>query len=348
MIRAVIADDSATARQLLRAILEEEGDIRVIAEARDGVEAVTTVDEMRPDIVLMDVHMPRADGLHATKEIMMRAPTPIVIVSSMAQRDVDLSLSATHAGALLALPKPAGPSSERHAEEARELRQMVRAMAGVKVVRRWASGSETLRRATPRPRSAPAHADIVCMAASTGGPAALRRVLVDLPLGFPAPILIVQHIARGFTAGFAEWLGSACALPVVVATSGERMRPGTVYVAPDDRHLGVRADGGIFTSAAEPISGFRPSATFLFATAGAAYGERMVGVVLTGMGSDGAEGLEAAHRAGAYVLAQDEQSSVVFGMAGEAVRLGAVDAVVPLDVIAPRLNDIIMKDRNES
>lgn len=342
MIRVILADDSATARHLLRAVLELDGDIAVIAEAHNGEEAVDLVVRERPDLVLMDVHMPVADGLAATKEIMMRAPTPILIVSAVRQRDVDLSLSATQAGALMALPKPENPGSERFDEATAELREMVRAMAQVKVVRRWSAHNTGERVRTGRP--APEAAELVAIAASTGGPAALRRILMDLPRTFPVPVLIVQHIARDFTSGFADWLAGSCALPVRLAEQGEVLRRGVVYVAPDDVHLGVGSDGSVRLDHGPPLGGFRPSATHLFRSAGEVFGKRLIAVVLTGMGSDGAEGLERAHEKGAYVMAQDEASSVVFGMAQEAIRCGAVDTILPLDRIAARLVDLLDGD----
>jgi two-component system, chemotaxis family, protein-glutamate methylesterase/glutaminase len=341
MIRVIVADDSATARQLLRAVLEQDRDIQVIAEARDGAEAIQLVERHRPDLVVMDVHMPVADGLEATKQIMMRAPTPILIVSAVSQRDVDLSLSATQAGALMALAKPDSPASPRFSEAAAELRSMARAMAQVKVVRRWAD-TPARARVNPVERTAQQPpGELVAIAASTGGPAALRRILTELPATFATPIVVVQHIARDFTRAFADWLGGSCMVRVKVAESGERLRPGTVYIAPDDGHVGISADRSITVSHAAAIGGFRPSATFLFESAARVYGPRLVAVVLTGMGTDGAAGLEAAHAAGAYVLAQDEATSVVYGMAQEAVRRGAVDAVVPLEQIAARLVETV-------
>jgi two-component system, chemotaxis family, protein-glutamate methylesterase/glutaminase len=339
MIRVLVADDSATARQLLRAILEKDGDIRVVAEAHDGAEAQALVQQVRPDLVIMDVHMPIADGLQATKEIMVRAPTPILIVSAASPRDVDLSLSATQAGALMALPKPGNPAASGFDEQAAELRAMARAMANVKVVRHW-SVSDRPQRIERRKalRAAPA---LVAIAASTGGPAALRRILMDLPRTFPLPVIVVQHIAKDFTAGFAEWLAGSCALHVKLALDSEMLKPGVVYIGPDNRHFGVTEDGRVRLTRDPPISGFRPSATHLFESAGRAYGPRLVAIVLTGMGADGAEGLAQAHAAGAYVIAQDEASSVVYGMAAEAVRRGAVDVIMPVDHIAVRLNDLV-------
>jgi two-component system, chemotaxis family, protein-glutamate methylesterase/glutaminase len=343
MIRVVIADDSATARQLLRAILELDGDIEVVAEAHDGAEAVEVTQQVRPDLVVMDVHMPVADGLEATKEIMMRVPTPILIVSAVSHRDVDLSLSATQAGALTALPKPGSPASPGFEVAAAELRAMVRAMAQVKVVRRW-SASSPRGVVVVRPRRIAEPGELVAIAASTGGPAALRRILMDLPRTFPAPIVVVQHIARDFTAGFADWIGASCALRVKLGERGETMRPGTVYIAPDDAHLGIAADRTIKLVRSPAIGGFRPSASYMFQSAAGAYGARLVAVVLTGMGTDGADGLDAARKAGAYVIAQDEATSIVYGMAQEAVRRGAVNAIVPLDQIATRLDELTSKE----
>ena len=342
MIRVVLADDSATARFLLRAILEADGDIRIVAEAHDGAEAVELVERHAPDLVIMDVHMPVLGGLDATKQIMIRAPTPIIIVSAVTRRDVDLSLSATSAGALLALPKPENAVSESFEERAADLRAMVRAMAQVKVVRRWSVTDGAVPEAVRgRPRRATEAPELIAIAASTGGPPALRRILIDLPRTVAAPILVVQHIARDFTAGFAEWLASSCALPVKLAQEGEDLQDGVVYVAPDDAHLGVTARGRVSLDRGPPIAGFRPSATHMFESAGRAYGPRLIAVILTGMGSDGAAGLAVAHQEGAYVIAQDEATSVVYGMAAEAVRRNAVDLQLPIEGIAARLAELM-------
>lgn len=342
-VRVLLADDSMTARTMMRSILESEDHIRIVGEAKNGVEAVEMTRELQPDIVLMDVHMPVMDGIDATKEIMARAPTPILIVSAATQRDVDLSLSATQAGALLALPKPDSPTSPRFEEQRAELVAMVRALSQVKVVRRWVDE----RRARPRAGRARASGriQVIAIAASTGGPAALRTVLMGLPSRVGVPIVIVQHIARDFTAGFARWLGDGLPLPVKLAGRDEPMEPGVVYVAPDNTHTGVTADRTICFSGEGPIGGFRPSATYLFASAARAFGADALGVVLTGMGSDGVQGLLELKRAGGYVIGQDEPSSVVYGMAQEAARVGAIDEMLPLDRIAPRLVELVREGR---
>jgi two-component system chemotaxis response regulator CheB len=335
-ISVVIADDSPTARGLIRAILEDDGGFTVIGEAATGAEAVDLVTELAPQLVIMDVHMPVLDGLEATKEIMARAPTPILIVSAVGTRAVDLSLSATQAGALMALAKPDGPSSRRFDERRTELVNMAKAMAHVKVVRRW-PGAPLEPRVHYARRAGPADMQLVAIAASTGGPAALRRILMDLPSDFPTPIVVVQHIAHGFAEGFVDWLRGSTPLHVKLAEPFEQARAGTVYVAPDDRHLGVNADLRLLLSDDPAIGSFRPSADYLFESAGHALRTRLVAIIMTGMGSDGANGLAIAHGAGSYIIAQDKQSSVVYGMAYEAEKRGAVDEVVPLQQIALRL-----------
>ena len=242
MIRLVVADDSATARELLRAILEKDDDLRVVGEAHDGAEAVRLVTELKPDLIVMDVHMPVLDGITATKLIMAERPTPILIVSAATHRDVDLSLTATQAGALMAMAKPEGPGSPRFDESSAQLREMARAMSQVKVVRqsRYFAAAEP---PPPDPRGLPERIELVAMAASTGGPAALRQVLLQLPPNFGVPIVLVQHIARDFSTGFADWLSGDCPLQVKVAEHDEALQPGVVYVAPDDLHLGVTAGG---------------------------------------------------------------------------------------------------------
>jgi two-component system chemotaxis response regulator CheB len=341
MIRVLVAEDSMTARTLLVLILGSDPGIEVVGEARDGVEAVEMAQRLRPDVVTMDIHMPRMDGLEATTEIMITAPTPIVIVTAGAFRDeVEGSLDMLEHGALEVLRKPPGPDSPRFAAEARRLISTVKAMSQVKVVRRW-------REAPPRPKP-PAHpakpsqfgwpARVVAIAASTGGPPAIQRLLSGLPPEFSAPILIVQHITPGFAHGLAAWLDSICRLHVKVAEEGEVLARRTVYLAPDDRHLGVSARRRVMTSADEPVGGFRPSANFLFESVAQVFGGSALAVILTGMGVDGVRGLGAVRRRGGRVLAQDESTSVVFGMPGAAIEAGLADAVLPLDAIPARLS----------
>jgi two-component system chemotaxis response regulator CheB len=343
MIRVMVVEDSPTARALMVEILQSDPDIDVVGEAVHGAEAVEMSSRLRPDLITMDIHMPVMDGFTATKHIMARSPTPIIIVSSSTSGpDVEHSLNAIQAGALMLLPKPDNPASSRFDYRRTELVTMAKAMASVKVVRRWNSAPVA---APPRPQGhAGGTVRIVAIAASTGGPAALHRIFSSLPRDFRAPIVVVQHITAGFIGGLADWLRGSCPLEVSVAEHGEELRPGHVYLAPDTRHLGVTSTGRIAISDEPPRNGFRPSGDHLFESVAAAYGSSVAGIVLTGMGADGVEGLRSVKAAGGHVLAQDEASSIVYGMPKEAVAAGIVDAVLSLDDMAPRLVHLLGKN----
>lgn len=345
MIRVLVAEDSVTVRELLVAILESDPGIRVVGQAKNGREAVDLARELRPDLITMDVHMPEMDGFAATKEIMVEAPTPIIIVSSSSRgRDVDLSLNALRAGALMVVPKPDDPASPMFNGRQEQFLAMAKAMAGVKVVRRWATRAAPVPPA-PAPPPKAVVPRVVAIAASTGGPAALQRVLGDLPGDFPVPVLVVQHIARGFTEGLTEWLGATSPLRVKVAEHQEGLAPRTVYVAPDDRQMGVTAGDRVEVVDAPPVEGFRPSATHLFESAARSYGAGVAAVILTGMGRDGVAGLQRVRDAGGYVIAQDRATSVVYGMPHAAVEAGVVDAVLPIEAIAGGLDRLTRAGR---
>lgn len=338
MIRVLVAEDSATTRELLVQILKSDPEIDVIGEAKNGAEAVEMTRRLHPDVVTMDIRMPLMDGFEATKQIMVEAPTPIVIVSaSVDVREVEVSINALRVGALTVIAKPMGPGAPDFADLSRHFLATVKAMSQVRVVRRWPDRQTRL--PSPGPRTAPVPSTrprVVALAASTGGPAALCHVLAELPATFPVPVLVVQHIALGFLSGFASWLNTNLSLRVKIAEPGEVLAAHTIYLPPDDRHLGV--DGNrVLVSSAPPLGGFRPSASFLFESAARAFGSGTMAVVLTGMGQDGVEGLRAVRNVGGQILVQDEASSVVYGMPGAAVRAGLFDAVLPLKEISARV-----------
>ena len=260
--------------------------------------------------------------------------------------DVALGLSAMQAGALILMGKPRSPDTPGYDDDCRELLSMAKAMAGVKVVRRWdASGASAAGRARPANGSGPAgngrRTRLVAIGTSTGGPAALHRILIDLPSAFPVPIVVVQHMAHGFIEGLAKWLSANVSMRVVVATGGELLEPGTVYLGADDVHLGVASDGRIAPSKIAAIGGFRPSVDFLFDSCGRSYGAGLAALILTGMGQDGVEGLRTVKARGGHVIAQDELSSIVFGMNGKAIEYGLADEVLPLETIGGRLNEMV-------
>jgi two-component system chemotaxis response regulator CheB len=343
-IRVLIAEDSPTARMLLGALFGRSRDFDVIGEAHNGAEAIEKAIALSPDLIIMDVHMPVVDGLDATKEIMREAPAPILMVSASASvADVGLGLSATQAGALMLLEKPSSPGSATFEDDARQFLAMAKAMAAVKVVRRWSRPTPgALPPSMPRaPRRSNSAVKLVAIGTSTGGPAALHRILIDLPQDFDVPIVVVQHMARGFIDGLVKWLGGSVALKVTTAAHGEPLLPGTVYLAPDDRHLGVTAEGRAMLASPAALGGFRPSVDYLFDSCGRAYGASLVAVILTGMGQDGVEGLSTVKERGGRVIAQDERSSVVYGMAQQAVNRGVVDEILPLDAIGARLQTLV-------
>ena len=336
MIRVLIAEDSATTLELLSAMLESDPEIRVVGRAKNGGEAVALTKTVRPDVVVMDIHMPVMDGFQATRQIMIESPTPIVIVSAALDvKAVDVSLHALRLGALSVLAKPTGPGSADFQETCDRFISTIRAMSAVKVVRRWANDSSLPPpELVPEPRSTP---HIIAIATSTGGPTALLRLLSDLPATLPVPVMIVQHMAPGFVSGLASWLADGTALKVKVAEAGERLENGVAYLAPDDRHLGLVDRRTVQIAAAPPCGGFRPSGSVLFEAVARIYGSSAVGVILTGMGDDGCSGLATLKRAGGRIIAQDEASSVVFGMPAAAISAGLAHITLPIQLIGSRL-----------
>jgi two-component system chemotaxis response regulator CheB len=340
MINVLVVEDSRVTRDYLVYAIEACPEMRVIGAVDSGEAALDFLATHRPDVILMDIHLPGIDGFETTRRIMTSVPVPIVVCTASTHFDpMHTAMQALEAGALAVLRKPGGFGGQGAEGEAGMINTL-RLMAEVKLVRRWRQTAAAERTITePMPRGSLGHdAAIVAIGASTGGPPVLSQILSGLAPDFAAPILVVQHIAAGFTAGFAEWLATASGMPVRVAQGGEIALPGQVYVAPDEHHLRVGPHGELQTTRDEPHHGLRPSVGILFRSVAGSFGRRAIGVLLTGMGRDGAEELKLMADQGALTVAQDEESCVVFGMPGEAVRLGAARFVFPPHRIADFLN----------
>lgn len=335
-VRVVIVDDSPTVQSLLSTIFDEAG-MTVLAMGRNGRDAVRLVKEHKPDVVTMDIRMPQMDGLEATRQIMREQPTPIVVVTGSAQyQDVDLSFQAMQAGALAVVHKPGLTDPQACAAVA----QTVQNMARVHVIHHWG----TAHRTPPKPSVTPqlpravdpsryAEIKMIGIASSTGGPSALAAVLGNLPADYPLPILVVQHVSPGFTSGLAQWLSSVTKLRVEVAAHGNHPKPGVVALAPDDYHLQLGRHGEIQLSQSAAYKGLRPSANPFFESLAQRYGKKSLGIVLTGMGDDGADGISLLHKSGSLTIAQDEKSCVVYGMPYQAVMRNAIDIQMNLEEI---------------
>lgn len=348
MIKVLIVEDSPVVREFLVHTLSSDPEIYVAGTANNGEEALEYVEHKRPDVITMDINMPRMNGFEATRKIMETHPTPIVIVSGhWDPQEVATTFRAMEAGALAVLPRPMGIGHPDYEETAAKLIQTVKLMSEVKVVRRWARPRpEKVAPTLPpvvKPERAPAEIQLVAIGASTGGPIALQTILSGLPKDFPVPVLIVQHIASGFVQGFVEWLAQSAGFPVQVATQDEPLLPGCARVAPDGFHLGVEMGNRIVLSQDEPENGFRPSVSYLLRSVAKVWGKNAVGVLLTGMGADGAKELKWMKERGALTIAQDQESSVVHGMPGAAIKMGAATYVLPPERIAAVLSTLVNK-----
>lgn len=333
-IRVVIADDSLVAREMLAQILASDPSIEVVGQAKNGEEAVEMVANLRPDLVTMDIHMPKMDGLTATEKIMAFTPTPILVVSSSVHGEgMGSAFDALARGALEVIKKPEPKEWADLERIGRDLLRKVKVLANVRVIthisgRRGhgappigaASGSQIDRR-------------IVAIGSSTGGPSALLTVLSGLPAEFPLPVLIAQHIADGFVPGLVSWLDGGTRIKVLEASDGDRVRAGTAYFAPTGSNMVIEGNTIRFEAAGQGQL-YIPSADTLFESVARGFGSRAVGVLLTGMGADGANGLKRMHDRGAVTIAQNEETCVVYGMPRAAIELGAAGEVLAIEDIA--------------
>ena len=346
MIRVLVVEDSPVVRDLLVYILGSDPEIEVVATAGDGYQAIELALKVRPDVITMDLHMPRLDGIEAVRRIMASNPIPTVIISaSIDPGEVGDTFRALEAGAIAVCEKPQGITHPLYHTQARKIVQTVKMVSEIKVIRRWKplGGAAAV-------AGRPAHVgsgwlpgapkvELVAIGASTGGPPVLCGILSGLTKGFPAPILIVQHIAAGFLPGLVGWLTATTGVPVEIACDAKIAEPGRAYIAPDGVHMEVQRSCRIRLEGHAPVNGMCPSVSVLFRSVADAFDRASVGVLLTGMGRDGAEELLLMKNKGALTIAQDKESSVIHGMPGEAIKLGAARHVLPPDKIVEILNN---------
>lgn len=347
MIRVLIVEDSQVEQKLLTHILNSDPQIKVVGVANDGEMALYDIERLQPDVVTMDIHMPKLNGFDTTRRIMESNPLPIIIVSgSYNANDADKSFRAIEAGALAIVRKPAGLGHPDYPNDADELIKTVKTMSEIKVVKRWPryrKEAQALNFPAVAARIAPEKIRIVAIGASTGGPAVIQEIFSVLPKDLPVPVLVVQHMALGFMENFVKWLDATTGFPSHIATNGEYLAPGHAYFAPDGLHMLAGRDNRIVLSPDPPENGLRPSVARLFRSVAETFGSNSVGVLLTGMGRDGAEDLKLLRSKGAVTVAQDEESSIIFGMPGEAVRLGAAEYVLPPERIAGLLAQLVKR-----
>jgi two-component system chemotaxis response regulator CheB len=332
-IRVLVVDDSATFRAALSLALETDMEIQIVGQAADGRAAVEMVARLRPDVVTMDVMMPVLDGIEASKLILADRPIPILLMSTLARRDEQrMALNALRLGVVDVTNKPV-LAGVGHEQGIQQVLRLVKAAADVAV-----TTLPTTSRAPVAVAPAQRKLELIAIAASTGGPPALERVLGLMPSGFP-PVVIAQHLAPSFARGFADWLATAVGRPVISVSEPEPLKPGCIYVAGEKRHIRVRL--GVASPMNVEGSELAPNADVLFHSVATVYGPDAVGIVLTGMGDDGATGLRAIREAGGWTIGQDRSSSVVYGMPRVALEAGALCESISLDEIGRRVVGMI-------
>jgi two-component system chemotaxis response regulator CheB len=333
MIKVLVVDDSALIRSLLSEIIKSDAELQLIGAAADAYQAKDLVNQYRPDVITLDVEMPKVDGLTFLDRLMKARPTPVLMISTLTEQGAEVTLRALELGAVDYIAKPrldvaAGIEAYRH-----EIISKIKTVAQANVSKRKAS--QPVQVIKP-PAKLNISEKVLAIGASTGGTEAIKTVLMALPSDCPG-VLVTQHMPAGFTHTFAERLNKQCPQIVKEAEHNERVIPGHVYIAPGSRHLELVRSGADFRiqlNDAERVSGHKPSVDVLFRSVAQAAGPNAVAMILTGMGKDGAFGVQDIHHAGGYVLAQDEESCIVFGMPREAIQTGVVDEVCSLDQIA--------------
>jgi len=331
-VRVLVVDDSPVARMIIISLLSRDRGIAVVGEAENGIDALKKVLELKPDLVTIDIQMPVMNGFTAIEHIMGQSPVPILVLTAL--DDAETAFAALAKGALEVMEKPGLDCAST------VLAGKIKSLAGVKAVapvrRDWMARAPRTRDERP-PSPSGATRRVVAIASSTGGPKALSVILSSLPADLKAPVLVAQHMSEGFTDGMVQWLNMNSRLAVHMATHGETITPGRVYVSPSEVNMSVSPAGVIILSERRKHDIYRPCCDVLLESVADVYGSKAIGVILTGMGNDGVSGIARIREAGGVTIAQDESSSVIFGMPKAAIERGCVTIVLPLDKIAPEL-----------
>lgn len=347
-VRVLLVDDSAFMRKVLQEIVASDPQLEVVGQAKDGLEAVVMADSLKPDVITMDLNMPRMDGLQATERIMSQNPRPIVVVSSESREGAASTLCALELGAIEFVPKPSSGIDLDMKSVGDELNRKLKMAAKVRVVRTAArvkphhgGARHVVQHPTATKGSGSSGGNrfpVVVIAASTGGPATIMRLAPGFPQDLPAAVLIVQHMPLAFSSQYAVQLAEVTDLEVKEAEANETIRPGVIYVCPGSHHLRVTSHGRILLDDGPRVGGYRPCADVTMESAATFAGPMTIGVVLTGMGNDGSRGVQSIKSAGGMVFAQDEASSVIFGMPAEVIKTGAVDQILALDQVCAAID----------
>ncbi|MDO8369613.1 MAG: chemotaxis-specific protein-glutamate methyltransferase CheB [Candidatus Nitrotoga sp.] len=342
-IRVLLVDDSLITLAILKRILSSSPEIQVVGTAINGREALDLIPSLQPDVICTDLHMPVMDGLELTREVMDKFPRPILVLSISVRKDQTTNIfKLLEAGAIDVMIKPHGTDAGVDELDARELIGKIKILAGVVAIRKSRKeppATPSGKRDVPLIEAAPPK--IIGIGASTGGPQAFQEILSHLPGNFPLPLLCVQHVSEGFLQGMVDWLAGKTPLKIMIAATGVLPQPGTVYFPREGTHLTLDSEGRLECSSTLPYGGYRPSISVTFQSLAQHYGKSAAGVLLTGMGRDGVDGMQAITQAGGVTIAQDEESSIIFGMPKEAIAANAAHYVLPLPKIAPALLNLL-------